>query len=709
MTRTAGSVDRSRAGAAGRLVASTAAVSLVLVAVGLASYVWRGAPLQELFDAWVFQNAPVAVVGTTVFALALRRQPGNLAAWTFFGAGVLSSLHVACSAMLYALMDRAPDLAARMLTGTVAMNELPPAIGGALWATSSLWLPAAVLPVLGLLRFPNGRPPSPRWRPVGWLTVTGLVAAEAAWVWAYRPWSPSPVVFNFIPLEEPIVRLLFAVGMPMLGAGALLTVASLVARLRVADPDERRRVRPVVISASLFVLTMVVLYPWQAMWAIASVPAVVLLLAAIAGSVTRHRLFDVEVVVSRAVTVAVLGGVVTLLYIAIVVGIGALLGGGSRLGLSLAATAVVAVTFEPLRRRTLQLATRLVVGTAVTPAETLEALSDQLVRADSTAEVFDHVVQLLVAATGAARAEVYTRRAGEDRRLEAGAGAAPPGSVHKAAPIAYAGETLGEVRLLAVRPDRFLPSDEPLLRQVAGALGPIARNARLTRELQESIDQLRASRQRILTAHDDARRKLERDIHDGAQQQLLSVRMKLGLAAALADDGADGLHSLLAEAADQTDHAIRQLRALARGLYPPVLAEQGLEVALRAHARSVPVPVVVQADGAGRYERDTEAAVYFCCLEAMHNASRHGDPSTLRLELGEDDGDLVFAVVDDGLGFDPEKVARGTGLANMFDRIEGVGGALEISAAPGGGTVVRGRVAKARRPSADDHAAVSER
>lgn len=698
-----------------RAVPAVAAVCVALVVAGIVSYAVRGASLEELVDAWVLHNAPVALTSVTVFGFALRRQPHNAAAWAFFVSGVVSSVHVASMAAVFATEDRLPDLWAAMRAGTLVVRDIPTSVAAPLWIATSAWLVAVGLAVVGLLHFPDGRLPSDRWRPVRSILVSGLVVAEAAWVWAFRPWSPYQIQFNFIPLDDRVAGVLFAVGMPVLGIGALLTVASLVARLRAAEPDERRRVRPVVIAASLFVTTMVVLYPWQGVWAVATIPAVVLLVSAIAGSVTRHRLFDVEFVVSRAVTVAVLGAGVTLTYIGIVVGIGALVGNESRLVLSIAATAVVAAAFEPLRRRTLRLATRLVVGAHTTPEETLATFSDQLARADSTAEVLERVVDLLVASTGADRAEVRVRRADGDARLDAAAGDLADAAAHRVAPIVHAGETLGDVRLLAAREERFLPADERLLRQVAAALGPVARNLRLTRELHEHIGELRTSRQRLVTAHDDARRSLERDIHDGAQQQLLSLRLKLGLAATLAErDGATATGEVLADAAADADDAIRRLRGLARGLYPPVLAEQGLTAALRAHARDVPLPVTVDADGVERYDRGVEAAVYFCCLEALHNASRHAGASAIRVELRDTDGALTFAVSDDGAGFDPEDIAAGVGIANMTDRVEGLGGALDIVAGPGGGSVVRGRVPTTPAPtgvgqSGEAQSAVSDR
>ncbi len=693
-----------------RFVPAIATVCVLLIVAGLASYPVRGAPLQQLFDAWALHQAPLGLVSVVVFGVALRRHPTSIAARAFFVAGVLSSLHVVSMATVYTTSSRQPVLWEAMLSGTVAHRELPAVVAYPLWLAVSGWLLAGGLAVFGLLHFPDGQLPSARCRPVRWVFVTGLVIAVSAWMWASRPWSPHLLTFNELNPDDRTAWILFVVGMPILGLGALLIGASLVVRMRAADPDERRRVRPVVIAASLFLTALVVLYPWQAVWAVATVLGSVLLLAGIAGSVTRYRLFDVELVVSRAMTVAMLGGVVTLVYVGMVAGIGAMLGSGSRLWLSVAATAVLAVAFEPLRRRTLLLATRLVTGTRVTPEEALAALSDELARADSTTQVLEQVVELLVSSTGATRAEIRIRRDNGVDQLEAATGVSID-IARRAAPIVHEGGTMGEVRLLADRDDRFLPADERLLRQVAAALGPVARNVRLTGELHAHINELRTSRQRIVTAHDDARRALERDIHDGAQQQLLALRLTIALATTLAEhDGATPTSEALALAAQQADDAIRRLRDLARGLCPPVLAEQGLPAALRAHARDVPLQVTVEANGSRRHDRSVEAAVYLCCLEAMHNASRHGDASTLRVELQDRHGTLTFAVVDDGNGFDPANTEKGAGLTNMRDRVEALGGRLEITATPGGGVTVRGWVPEApAEPAREDQPAVSDR
>jgi two-component system, NarL family, sensor kinase len=709
-------------GAMGGAITAVAGICVLLVIAGMASFVVRGAPLAEIFDAWVLHNAPVGLITVVVFGAALRRQPANRAAWFFFLAGVASSIHVASMGLAHANAAQVPELWTALVDGAVAIRDVPLAIGAPFWVASSIWLVAAGLGMtLGLLYFPDGRLPSPRWRPVALLAGVGMVLATGAYAWGLRPWSPHRIVLNYLPTEDVVARTLFFVGMPALALAGMLTIASLVVRMRTADPPERRRVRPVVVTGTLFVTVMVLLYPWQPVWAVVTVPAVVLFLITVAATVARHRLFDVEVVVSRAVTAAVLGAVITLAYLGIVAGLGGLLGTAANPWLSVGATAVIAVGFEPLRRRTLAAASRLVLGARATPYEVLGELSDRLPLADSVGEVLDRVVQLLVEGTGASRAEVRARLDG-GMHLTAAAGAAAGAgagagedAVHadgavRSAPVTNAGELLGELRLLAAREDRFLASDERLLQQVAATLGPVLRNARLTRELHEHIAELEASRQRLVTAHDEARRALERDIHDGAQQQLLALRLKVGLAATLAEqDGAVRAVQAIEDVAADADAAIRVLRDLARGLYPPILAEQGLEAALRARARDVPLPVTVGVHGLGRYERSVEATVYFCCLEAIHNACKHADASTLDLELTADGGDLVFVVTDDGIGFDPAATPHGTGLANIRDRLAGAGGDFELAAAPGGGTSIRGRIPTGSAAGSDRQPAASDR
>jgi signal transduction histidine kinase len=218
------------------------------------------------------------------------------------------------------------------------------------------------------------------------------------------------------------------------------------------------------------------------------------------------------------------------------------------------------------------------------------------------------------------------------------------------------------------------------------------RNVRLDSALQESLEELKASRARIVAAGDRERRRIERDIHDGAQQQLIALAVKLNLAGSVVRRDAEKTEELLAQLEAEAQDALENLRDLARGIYPPLLSDRGLAVALEAQARKATFPVRVEADGIGRYAPEVEAAAYFCCLEALQNVGKYARATSVCLELACASGELTFEVVDDGIGFDLETASLGSGLQNMRDRLAAIGGSLTIEAHAGRGTTVRGRI-----------------
>jgi signal transduction histidine kinase len=204
------------------------------------------------------------------------------------------------------------------------------------------------------------------------------------------------------------------------------------------------------------------------------------------------------------------------------------------------------------------------------------------------------------------------------------------------------------------------------------------------------VEELRASRARIAESAQEERARLERDLHDGAQQRLMAIQIKLSL---LRDAGDPGEHdALLDELDDDAMAAVEELRALAHGIYPPILRDRGLTDALRSAALRTPMEVSLHCQGTDRYPAATEAAVYFSVLEAMQNALKHS-PAGAHLDLSLDceEGGVSFAVADDGTGFDLELHGTGLGLISMRDRMAAVGGALTVSSRPGSGTTVSGR------------------
>jgi signal transduction histidine kinase len=209
----------------------------------------------------------------------------------------------------------------------------------------------------------------------------------------------------------------------------------------------------------------------------------------------------------------------------------------------------------------------------------------------------------------------------------------------------------------------------------------------------ELVDELRGSRERIVATADAERRRLERDLHDGAQQHLVLLALKLGMADRMIDKNPVGAHEINAELKRDLDRALAELRALAHGIYPVLLQSEGLPGALREAIHHAAIPAELDCDGTGRYTPEIEAAVYFCCLEALQNAAKHaGADASARLSIAEQDHTLRFAIADDGRGFDPA-IARGSaGLQNMADRLGALGGELTISSGPGEGTTVAGSV-----------------
>jgi signal transduction histidine kinase len=426
-----------------------------------------------------------------------------------------------------------------------------------------------------------------------------------------------------------------------------------------------------------------------------------------------------DVLASQALAWLVLAGYVAAVYAAVVVGVGAVLGRGQPdLALSVAATAIVAVTFERARDGAWRLASRLVYGRRTTPYQALSRLSKQAAAAYATDEVLPTMAKILAGGLGAAHSRVWLR-VGETFRLAASWPEAPTGPERvslvagelpgiaggdQVVVVRHQGEVLGALAVAKPAGDRLTPVERRLLGDLAAQAALALRNVRLTAELEQRVAEsaaqatvLRASRARIVAAQDAERRRLERDLHDGAQQHLVALTVKLGLVRVLAGSAPDRARGLLAELQAGTEQAQRDLAAFASGVYPSQLAEQGLAAALQAQAGAMDLPVAIRARGLSRHPSDVEAAVYFCCLEALQNVVKHGAATTVLVRLEEDRDRLRFSVADDGAGFDPDRTRRGAGLSNMTDRIGALGGELTVQSTPDGGTTVSGWL-PARRP-----------
>jgi len=262
----------------------------------------------------------------------------------------------------------------------------------------------------------------------------------------------------------------------------------------------------------------------------------------------------------------------------------------------------------------------------------------------------------------------------------------------RAVEVRHQGELLGALSVTKRKGESLTPVEEKLLTGLAGQAGLVLKNVGLTADLQARLEELRASRQRLVAAQDDERRRLERNLHDGAQQNLVAIKVKLGLAEMMSTKDPEKARELISSLKADTDEALETLRDLARGIYPPLLADKGLEAALESQARKATVEVTVDGDGVGRYPQEIEAAVYFCVLEALQNVQKYAGAAIATVKLSDIGGQLHFEVYDDGAGFDRTQVVPGAGLTNMDDRLDALGGNLSITSEVGQFTRVSGSI-----------------
>jgi len=270
----------------------------------------------------------------------------------------------------------------------------------------------------------------------------------------------------------------------------------------------------------------------------------------------------------------------------------------------------------------------------------------------------------------------------------------------RVAPVSHGGDLLGLIVVeRSSMGSSFSEDDDRVLADLARQVGLALHNSQLDTALQTTLDEvrkqadaLRESRARIVASGDAERRRVERNLHDGAQQHLVALAVNLRLARdIIVDDQAAGLE-MLDGLAGEVQETIQELRELAHGIYPPLLVDSGLLEALRAAAQRNPLPVDITADGIDRYGPETEAAIYFCCLEALQNAAKHAPDARVEVRLWEESGGLIFTVTDDGPGFDATKAQRGHGYVNMADRLGAIGGTVRWESEMGQGSQVRGSV-----------------
>jgi signal transduction histidine kinase len=688
-------------------------------------------------DRWVPRLARLAivvvvVVGTSGLVLAvMQRETGNilgalaasaiLVVFSWLGILIAGRKHnpvglifsaFAAVAVIQITADN------YILRGNVTAPGSLPLVVYAEWVDRWIGTAAlALLPLLFLL-FPTGRIPSARWR------------------WVFRVWAASAILFVAGFMLTPGVLDVsntdhatnpFGVGFgPFLGfvggvgvlATTIASIASLFVRWRHAAGEERQQLRLLgFVGAVGFVCFWLSGAPAPISgiaWAAFLVSVLVGIPAAIAIAIFRYRLYDVDLVIRKTVVLGVLAAFITVVYVAVVVGLGSL--SSETLFLRIAATALVAVAFQPMRDRANRLANRLVFGERATPYEVLARFGERVGETYASDDVLPRIARVVAEGTGAGRSDVWLRL-GDRLTLAASwpvsepaasyaieGDELPPLDADRVAPVRHQGELLGAIAVTKAASEPLAAGEAELLDRLAEQAGLVLANARLTADLEARLMQiaeqaadLRSSRQRIVAAQDEERRRLERNIHDGAQQHLVALAVKLRLVKTALQKNPEQGRRMLGEIHGEVDAALDTLRSLVLGIYPPLLEEQGIAAALAAQYVRSSLPVRMEADGIGRYPIELEAAIYFCALEALQNAAKYANATAITIAFRERDGALEFSVADDGDGFDPGSNGTGTGIQGMRDRMAVFGGDAEIESSPGRGTIVRGRVPVSER------------
>jgi signal transduction histidine kinase len=641
----------------------------------------------------------IGIVWLGTGALITSRQPGNRAGWIFTSIGLFFFLE----GLSLTLVVRG----AKTDPGSV------PLLG--LWAGIAEYalFAFALVPLLFLL-YPDGRPPTPGWR---WAQRALFVGVGIAFVGsALNPGPLNNLVDSGIvylnPLGVPALAgtadAITALGTLIALGASLSTVVAVRGRFKRSTGEERQQMRWLVFVATLigavflfgmvasFIIELLVpeleqtrilgidpldtVFVVFAFLLVAGVPAAYLI------AIFKHGLWDLDVVIKKALVAFVL----TLLLVTLGLLVIGLLGQWAFWEGSSRTTAIVlgvlaGVFVWPLIRLSRRIARRVVFGRRAAPYEVLTEFSEHVGETYSTEDVLPRMAEILATGTGARAARVLLRIGSELREEARWPQVETETGKEHVVPVVDRGEELGALAVSMHASDPINPSKERLIRDLAGQAGLVLRNVRL-------IEELRASRQRLVAAQDQERRKLERNIHDGAQQQLVALQVKQRLVEGMIERDPSKALELMSQLQTDTADALDTLRDLARGIYPPLLADQGLGAALESQARKSPVPISVEAVGVDRYPQEVEAAVYFCTLEALNNLAKYADASRATVSLSKSDGTLSFAVSDDGVGFDNTRDSNGTGLQGMADRIDAIGGSLEIRSAPGEGTTILGRV-----------------
>ncbi|HXU97278.1 MAG TPA: histidine kinase [Jiangellaceae bacterium] len=484
-------------------------------------------------------------------------------------------------------------------------------------------------------------------------------------------------------------------------AGALLGILVLLIRYQQADRVQRRQMRllvytmaagvPVVVAAVVMTILGV---PEDSYWlqlvGLLYIPIALMIPVSIVVGVMRYRLFDIDLVIRRSVVYGALTIGIAAGYIGLAAAPGLALGNQIPVELAVILTVLAAVAFNPLRRRLESVADRWVFGERINRYQLLTSFGATLEQTVDLADLLPRLAETVRRGLGAAWVRVSLRGELAEAWLTEpqGVAGATVGTAEITEELRHADEVVGRIEC-GPSDEGYDQADRELLATLSGQAATAIANVRLAAHLREQVAELARSRARIVAAQDTERRRIERDIHDGVQQEVVALIAKLRLARNRLGRG-ETPEMLLAELQADAGELLADLRELAHGIHPPVLSDGGLVAAVEARAGRLPLDVTVRADEALRSRRldaDVEAAAYFVICEALTNVVKHARAERALVQMSAVNGELSLLVHDDGTGLSATN-GNGQGLTNLRDRVEAVGGHLRVDGRPGEGTSV---------------------
>lgn len=703
-------------------------VCTALAAVSLSFALLNGrTPVEIVVNETIVTIATLAVTFSVVGALIAARRPENPIGWIFCVAALCQGLIIfAEEYATYALVVRP--------------GALP--LGAELsWLKEWIWAPGLGLIVVFLpLLFPDGRPPSRRWRGVAWLGALSIVLIIGLYsvLWSER----GPALMQAGGEAEAILApgaalIVDVVAIPLMLVAGLAAVISLVVRFRRSRAEERQQIKWFT-AAAVVTLAFVLVFEelptvegslLEAVLAVASVIVTPVLPIATGVAILKHRLYDIDLIINRTLVYGILTACIVGIYVLVVGSLGAVFHTGNGLVISLAAAGFVAVLFSPLRERLQGGVNRLMYGERDEPYTVISRLGRRLAETPAPEAVLPAIVESVGRAFRLPRVEIWLVDGGTVR-LGAAHGASPsqtsapdPGAVDQlrhatdrldpaafgessrygtllragaiglVLPLTHQGELVGALCLAPRGPgEDFSPEDRRLLRDLATQAGAAAHAVRLTAALRTSLENLRRSRERLVAAQEEERRRIQRDLHDGLGPVLASMRLRLEACLDAEQEARPVLFQELERLYELVGQATADIRRLVYDLRPPVLDQLGLVAALRQHCdrvgRETGIAVCFEADDMLRIPAAAEVALLRVAQEALVNVSKHAQATQVDVQLGWSGGDLVLSIRDDGVGFEADGHEEGTGIGSMRERAEALGGRLCLDSWPGTGTKV---------------------